>query len=89
MVHLPTIIFIYTQDVGALEDVKDALKELVMLPLQRPELFRKVLECVVSVFDVTRETLQNRVKAYFYLDHLVLVKLCSPKLLQQSQAQIS
>ncbi|KAH3757303.1 AAA-type ATPase family protein [Pelomyxa schiedti] len=28
-------------DVGALEDVKEALKELVMLPLQRPELFRK------------------------------------------------
>ncbi|XP_074352361.1 uncharacterized protein LOC141691529 [Apium graveolens] len=28
-------------EVGALEDVKDALKELVMLPLQRPELFSK------------------------------------------------
>ncbi|GAA0167873.1 hypothetical protein LIER_40458 [Lithospermum erythrorhizon] len=28
-------------DIGALENVKDTLKELVMLPLQRPELFRK------------------------------------------------
>ncbi|XP_074352363.1 uncharacterized protein LOC141691532 [Apium graveolens] len=28
-------------EVSALEDVKDALKELVMLPLQRPELFSK------------------------------------------------
>ena len=26
-------------DIGALENVKDTLKELVMLPLQRPELF--------------------------------------------------
>ncbi|KAG0470520.1 hypothetical protein HPP92_017220 [Vanilla planifolia] len=28
-------------DIGALENVKDTLKELVMLPLQRPELFNK------------------------------------------------
>jgi SpoVK/Ycf46/Vps4 family AAA+-type ATPase len=28
-------------DVGALEHVKETLKELVMLPLQRPELFTK------------------------------------------------
>ncbi|KAG0588419.1 hypothetical protein KC19_2G241400 [Ceratodon purpureus] len=28
-------------DIGALENVKDALRELVMLPLQRPELFTK------------------------------------------------
>lgn len=28
-------------DIGALESVKDTLKELVMLPLQRPELFCK------------------------------------------------
>ncbi|KAJ3699890.1 hypothetical protein LUZ61_003595 [Rhynchospora tenuis] len=28
-------------DIGALEKVKETLKELVMLPLQRPELFRK------------------------------------------------
>lgn len=28
-------------DIGALEEVKETLRELVMLPLQRPELFRK------------------------------------------------
>ncbi|VFQ61685.1 unnamed protein product [Cuscuta campestris] len=28
-------------DIGALENIKDTLKELVMLPLQRPELFSK------------------------------------------------
>lgn len=28
-------------DIGALENVKETLKELVMLPLQRPELFCK------------------------------------------------
>ena len=28
-------------DIGALDDVKDKLREIVMLPLQRPELFRK------------------------------------------------
>jgi SpoVK/Ycf46/Vps4 family AAA+-type ATPase len=29
------------EDIGSLEKVKETLKELVMLPLQRPELFRK------------------------------------------------
>lgn len=29
------------EDIGALESVKETLKELVMLPLQRPELFCK------------------------------------------------
>ncbi|XP_022842124.1 peroxisomal biogenesis factor 6-like [Olea europaea var. sylvestris] len=28
-------------DIGALDNIKDTLKELVMLPLQRPELFCK------------------------------------------------
>lgn len=28
-------------DIGALENVKETLKELVMLPLERPELFSK------------------------------------------------
>ncbi|KAK2457211.1 AAA-type ATPase family protein [Trifolium repens] len=37
----PTDIGVSFDDIGALENVKETLKELVMLPLQRPELFCK------------------------------------------------
>ncbi|CAN6363646.1 unnamed protein product [Urochloa humidicola] len=37
----PNDIGVTFNDIGALENVKDTLKELVMLPLQRPELFCK------------------------------------------------
>ncbi|KAM1858345.1 hypothetical protein ACFX14_008334 [Malus domestica] len=37
----PSDIGVSFDDIGALENVKDTLKELVMLPLQRPELFTK------------------------------------------------
>ncbi|XP_073310128.1 uncharacterized protein [Primulina huaijiensis] len=37
----PSDIGVTFDDVGALENVKETLKELVMLPLQRPELFSK------------------------------------------------
>ncbi|XP_015087901.1 uncharacterized protein LOC107031164 isoform X1 [Solanum pennellii] len=37
----PSDIGVTFNDIGALETVKDTLKELVMLPLQRPELFCK------------------------------------------------
>ncbi|XP_057964873.1 uncharacterized protein LOC131155636 [Malania oleifera] len=37
----PNDIGVTFDDIGALESVKDTLKELVMLPLQRPELFCK------------------------------------------------
>ncbi|XP_047306937.1 uncharacterized protein LOC124910346 [Impatiens glandulifera] len=37
----PSDIGVTFDDIGALEYVKDTLKELVMLPLQRPELFNK------------------------------------------------
>ncbi|KAK7277727.1 hypothetical protein RJT34_22742 [Clitoria ternatea] len=37
----PADIGVTFDDIGALENVKDTLKELVMLPLQRPELFCK------------------------------------------------
>ncbi|XP_059295033.1 uncharacterized protein LOC132048122 isoform X1 [Lycium ferocissimum] len=37
----PTDIGVTFNDIGALETVKDTMKELVMLPLQRPELFCK------------------------------------------------
>jgi SpoVK/Ycf46/Vps4 family AAA+-type ATPase len=37
----PDEIGVTFEDIGALENVKETLKELVMLPLQRPELFTK------------------------------------------------
>lgn len=37
----PSDIGVTFDDIGALENIKDMLKELVMLPLQRPELFCK------------------------------------------------
>ncbi|KAK7282029.1 hypothetical protein RIF29_10505 [Crotalaria pallida] len=37
----PSDIGVTFDDIGALENVKDTMKELVMLPLQRPELFCK------------------------------------------------
>lgn len=37
----PSDIGVSFDDIGALENVKETLKELVMLPLQRPELFGK------------------------------------------------
>jgi hypothetical protein len=37
----PKDIRVTFEDIGALEYVKDILKELVMVPLQRPELFSK------------------------------------------------
>jgi hypothetical protein len=37
----PSDIGVTFDDIGALEHVKDTLKELAMLPLQRPELFCK------------------------------------------------
>lgn len=40
-VILPSDIDVTFDDIGALEKVKDTLKELVMLPLQRPDLFCK------------------------------------------------
>lgn len=49
----PNDIGVTFDDIGALENVKDTLKELVMLPLQRPELFckgqlTKVISLVLS-----------------------------------------
>lgn len=46
----PTDIGVTFDDIGALENVKDTLKELVMLPLQRPELFCKGQLTKVEVF---------------------------------------
>jgi SpoVK/Ycf46/Vps4 family AAA+-type ATPase len=37
----PSAVGVKFDDIGALESVKDTLRELVMLPLQRPELFKK------------------------------------------------
>lgn len=54
----PSDIGVTFDDIGALEHVKDTLKELVMLPLQRPELFCKgqltKVRCRVFFFIVMR-----------------------------------
>ncbi|MQL90414.1 hypothetical protein Taro_022999, partial [Colocasia esculenta] len=63
----PNDIGVTFDDIGALENVKDTLKELVMLPLQRPELFCKGQLTKVSCCLVL----------------LVLGKQCLLKLLQQ------
>ncbi|PKA62956.1 Katanin p60 ATPase-containing subunit A1 [Apostasia shenzhenica] len=49
----PNEIGVTFDDIGALENVKDTLKELVMLPLQRPELFSKGQLTKVSCFLVS------------------------------------
>jgi SpoVK/Ycf46/Vps4 family AAA+-type ATPase len=36
----PNEVGVKFDDIGALEDVKNTLKELVTLPMRRPELFR-------------------------------------------------
>jgi len=46
----PNDIGVTFDDIGALENVKDTLKELVMLPLQRPELFCKGQLTKVSAY---------------------------------------
>lgn len=51
----PSDIGVTFDDIGALENVKDTLKELVMLPLQRPELFCKgqltKVTCIFLTFE--------------------------------------
>ncbi|KAL6011322.1 hypothetical protein ACLOJK_001768 [Asimina triloba] len=49
----PNDIGVTFDDIGALENVKDTLKELVMLPLQRPELFCKGQLTKLAGMDVT------------------------------------
>jgi len=60
----PNEINIKFDDIGALDKVKETLKELVMLPLQRPELFRK------------GNLKKNHAKGSFYLDLLEQEKQC-------------
>ncbi|RVX20471.1 Protein MSP1 [Vitis vinifera] len=59
----PSDIGVTFDDIGALENVKDTLKELVMLPLQRPELFCKGQLTKVSL-----------AREFFYLGLLGLEK---------------
>ena len=50
----PSDIGVTFDDIGALENVKDTLKELVRLPLQRPELFSKgQLTKVIAIYFVS------------------------------------
>lgn len=52
----PSDIGVTFDDIGALENVKDTLKELVMLPLQRPELFCKGQLTKVTFLEFSRNT---------------------------------
>lgn len=56
----PSDIGVSFNDIGALEDVKDTLKKLVMLPIQRPELYTK----------------GKLTKVLFVLMHFNLLMLC-------------
>ncbi|GJN07900.1 hypothetical protein PR202_ga25773 [Eleusine coracana subsp. coracana] len=49
------------EDIGALESVKDTLKELVMLPLQRPELFSKghLMKVLYNIFHILEFHMRN------------------------------
>lgn len=54
----PSDIGVTFDDIGALENVKDTLKELVMLPLQRPELFCKGQLTKVTFLEFSRNATQ-------------------------------
>lgn len=60
----PSDIGVTFDDIGALENVKDTLKELVMLPLQRPELFSK-------------GQLTKVITYLFYLFIIITIYICS------------
>ncbi|KAJ1413285.1 SMAD/FHA domain superfamily [Sesbania bispinosa] len=68
----PSDIDVTFDDIGALENVKDTLKELVMLPLQRPELFCKG--------QLTKVLCQNIIHSDFTLE-LPFVQPCKGILL--------
>jgi hypothetical protein len=92
----PSDIGVTFDDIGALENVKDTLKELVMLPLQRPELFckgqlTKVTCKIQSFFPATCMCVSvftrwysfySLAREYCFLGLLVLGKQCSQRLLQ-------
>ena len=66
-------------DIGALENVKETLKELVMLPLQRPELF-----CKGQLTKVSFIFLLCRIFVEYALSLLLLMKIFfSPCLLMK------
>lgn len=61
----PSDIGVTFDDIGALENVKDTLKELVMLPLQRPELFSKG--------QLTKVSLVYLLCSVFHLNHANII----------------
>jgi hypothetical protein len=90
------------QDIGALEDVKKALNELVILPMRRPELFshgnllRVLIFCLICILiraggmhfqcDFANAFL-SLAKEYYFLGLLELGKPSLPRLLQQKLGQ--
>ena len=60
----PSDIGVTFEDIGALENVKETLKELVMLPLQRPELFCKGQLTKVCTIEIVNCSINNYTHAW-------------------------
>lgn len=81
-VILANDIGVHFEDIGALENVKDTLKKLVMVPLQRPELFckgrlRKVLPYTL-IGQMTQYNIALRHANVSYAHQLQVYSRCTP-----------
>lgn len=86
----PSDIGITFNDIGALENVKNTLRELIMLPLQRPELFSKgqltkvvlylwtmYIFSILSLINIECNYFEfSHAREYYFLVPLALGKQC-------------